>query len=353
VTEMRRLLGLLVLVSALLLGGCGSQQAAVPSAPRPVPTLFSPDLAGIAGKSAGTAAGSTSLASAELFVEPDDKRAPLTRPMRAAAASIDLTVYILTDHTLIHDLEYAHASGVTVRVILEHYPYGAAAGPGMNQSAYDQLAAADIPVRWAPSRFALTHEKTMIVDRSAAYILTLNYSASAFTHNREFGVVDRNARDVRAAEAIFEADWQNHVYVDSPDNLLVSPTNSRAGLLALLGRARRSVLVYAEEVQDSGIEHAIAAAQQRGAQVRLISNTGDKANVKGLAVLRAAGVAAHLIKAPYIHAKVILVDHHWAFVGSENISAASLDRNRELGVMISDPGAIARIATVFERDWVR
>jgi cardiolipin synthase len=40
-------------------------------------------------------------------------------------------------------------------------------------------------------------------------------------------------------------------------------------------------------------------------------------------------------------------------VGSENISTASLDRNRELGVLVSDRRAITRLRATFEQDWVR
>jgi phosphatidylserine/phosphatidylglycerophosphate/cardiolipin synthase-like enzyme len=45
-------------------------------------------------------------------------------PIRDATRSIWLTMYLLTNRTIIHALEYAHASGVQVRVILEPHPYG-------------------------------------------------------------------------------------------------------------------------------------------------------------------------------------------------------------------------------------
>jgi phosphatidylserine/phosphatidylglycerophosphate/cardiolipin synthase-like enzyme len=55
---------------------------------------------------------------------------------------------------------------------------------------------------------------------------------------------------------------------------------------------------------------------------------------------------------PYIHAKVMVVDDRVAFVGSENLSAASLDHNRELGVLISGT-SIRRILHAFSADWQR
>jgi phosphatidylserine/phosphatidylglycerophosphate/cardiolipin synthase-like enzyme len=236
-------------------------------------------------------------------------------------------------------------------VILEHYPFGTGSGPGTNQSAYDQLDAAGIPVHWASRRYALTHEKSMVIDGATAYILTLNFSASAFSKNREFGIVDQNPADVNTTEAIFNADWVGKPYVNHDPNLILSPVDSRAKLETLIGRAHHTVEVYAEEVQDSGLEAALIAAAKRGVKVRLISNAGDRSNTRGIARIKAAGVAVHLVKKPYIHAKLILVDNRWAFVGSENISAASLDRNRELGVLVRDAGALSLLGATFNTDW--
>jgi cardiolipin synthase A/B len=330
------------LVIAGSLAGCGTQSRARSASTAPPSQSVAARLPALGSGVAGVT----------LFVLPDQSKRVLTKPIRAAKHSIDLTMYLLTDHTMIHDLEYAHAKGITVRVLLEHQPFGSEGGSrGANQSAYDQLYAADIAVKWSPSHFRLTHEKTMVIDGTTAYILTLNYTYSAFVKNREFGVVDANADDAREAEAIFQADWHGATYAPRDPNLLVSPSNSRAGLLALIGRARHSVEVYAEEVQDARIEAALVTARRRGATVRLISNYGDATNLRGLAVLTKGGVRTRLLRAPYIHAKAIIVDDTWAFVGSENISSASLDGNRELGVLLSDRDAIARLRAVFEHDW--
>src|SRR5205085_2102046 len=82
----------------------------------------------------------------DVIVEPDDGVRMITRPIRDATRSIWLTMYLLTNRTIIHDLEYAHASGVQVRVILEPHPYGTLSNA--NRYAYNNLLAADIPVHW-------------------------------------------------------------------------------------------------------------------------------------------------------------------------------------------------------------
>ena len=52
-----------------------------------------------------------------------------------------------------------------------------------------------------------------------------------------------------------------------------------------------------------------------------------------------------------MHAKLILVDGARACVGSENFSPTSLDANRELGIVLADPAAIATLSAAFEHDW--
>lgn len=344
----RTLAATAVLAAMLLYGYLGTRPAGEAAPPHTQPAQRLPATP-LALPTQPLGAG---IAAVRLLVEPDDGKRKLTRPIRQARRTLDLTMYLLTDHTLIHDLEYAAADGVRVRVLLERRPFGNdASGTSTNQSAYDQLYAADIPVRWTSGRYALTHQKTLIVDGATAYIMTMNWSRAAFTSNREFAIADTDPADVREALAIFEADWHNTIPVLRDPNLFVSPVNSRARLLALLRRARFGVEIYAEEVQDRQLEDALVACARRGVRVRLISNAGDATNAAGIARLRAGGVRVHLLHQPYIHAKLAIADDRWAFVGSENISAASLDRNRELGVLVADPDALARLSATFEQDW--
>ena len=69
--------------------------------------------------------------------------------------------------------------------------------------------------------------------------------------------------------------------------------------------------------------------------------------------ITAAGAQIHRLPQSYlyVHAKAIVADGQRAFVGSENLSAASLDHNREVGVIVADRRAIATIAATFAADW--
>jgi phosphatidylserine/phosphatidylglycerophosphate/cardiolipin synthase-like enzyme len=287
-----------------------------------------------------------------LIVEPRDGVRPLTQAIRDATTSVWLTMYLLTDRTIIHDLEYAHAYGVDVRVILEPHPYGMLSDP--NRYAYDNLMAADIPVHWARPRFLLTHEKSMLVD-DTAYIMSANFTRSAFRSNRDLGVVDRDRRDVAALRALFLADWRGRSAMPRDPNLPVSPSDARSLLTALIGSAQHTLDIYAEELQDPAIVRALSAAARRGVRVRVIlpAPSGPDPDAEAVAAVRRAGAQVHRLPPSYLyaHAKAIVTDGQRAFVGSENLSAASLDRNRELGVIIADRRAIATLRATFMADW--
>jgi len=139
------------------------------------------------------------------------------------------------------------------------------------------------------------------------------------------------------------------------DYLVVSPINSRNDFTTLINSARGTLLIEAEEMNDSDIEQALANVAQRGVQVAVIlpaaqSASGDS-NSQGIAAIKQGGVQVREDPQLYMHAKIIIVDGRTAFVGSENISTQSLDQNRELGIIISDSSVLNKLQTTFQSDW--
>ncbi|HEU5432467.1 MAG TPA: phospholipase D-like domain-containing protein, partial [Thermomicrobiales bacterium] len=253
-----------------------------------------------------------------LVVQPDDGRAPIVDEIDAARRSIDLEVYLLSDQEVIAALERAHGRGVPVRVLLEQHPFG---GSGSTPDVYSRLQKAGIDVRWTNPAFTFSHIKLFVFDDNAAAIMNLNLTASAFTRNREFAIVTTQPAAVRTAMAIFETDWTRGPEPE-PDPLIVSPTNSREALLALIDGARQSLDIYAEVMRDPEVMRAIENATRRGVQVRLImSGQPNDDNGKERAELAKAGVQVRLLNRVYVHAKMVLVDGQRAFVGSQNFTA--------------------------------
>ncbi len=115
--------------------------------------------------------------------------------------------------------------------------------------------------------------------------------------------------------------------------------------MGLIAGARYSLDIYAEEVYDAASIQALTDATRRGVRVRIVyAGLGDAAGVSGI------GAQVARVASPYIHAKAIVADETTLFIGSENLSATSLDRNREVGLLMRDRVAIADVEHVFDQD---
>jgi cardiolipin synthase A/B len=162
-------------------------------------------------------------------------------------------------------------------------------------------------------------------------------------------------QDVQAVSAIFQADWNRTPAQFNDSNLVVSPVNARSDLTSLINSARSTLLVAGEELNDTAIEQALAGAARRGVHVQVIlpaprGSAGDS-NSQGIGFIKQGGVQVREDARLYMHAKIIVVDGQKAFAGSENISAQSLDQNRELGIIVSDTGVLHVLELTFQQDW--
>jgi phosphatidylserine/phosphatidylglycerophosphate/cardiolipin synthase-like enzyme len=289
-----------------------------------------------------------------LVTEPDHGLTAIYNLLSSAKKSIDMTMYELNDPQVTTILTTAAANHVTVRVILDQNNEKA-----NNTPAYNTLIAGKVSVRWANPAYACTHQKTITVDQATSAIMTLNFTQEAYATTRDFAVITNNAADVAAIEATFNADFTNAaVTPPTGQNLVWSPTNSLPALLALINGAAKSLLISQEEFADTGIQAALEAALKRGVAVTLVQeNLGGKYSPV-LNTLKAAGANIAIFSSRtgyYIHAKTILADSGTAqsalFVGSENFTTESLARNRELGLIFSDPACMAGVEAAITADY--
>ena len=289
--------------------------------------------------------------SLSLVTEPTDGISPELNLINGATKSIDLTMYELEDLNVEQALVAAQHHGVNVRVLLNHGYYGSPSSA--NQAAYNYFLANQVPVHWTPSYFALTHQKTLVVDGKTASIMTFNFTPKYYPTGRDFAVNDTDAKDVAAIEAAFDSDWNAHkTTAPAGDDLVWSP-GSEPEMLSLIDSAKYSLQIYNEEMADTNVEKALENAARRGVNVQVVM-TDSSSWQTAFEQLTAAGVKVHTYArsaSTYIHAKMIIADGKTAFVGSENFSPTSLDKNRELGIVLNDPNIIASLGQTFASDY--
>ncbi|MDR3571981.1 MAG: phospholipase D-like domain-containing protein [Candidatus Pacebacteria bacterium] len=286
-----------------------------------------------------------------LVIEPQDGTQSIVRMVQSASSSVDIVMYEFEDIQLEQLLAQRAKAGIAVRVILDNGYFGA--GSSANQSAFDYFQTNGVQVHWSSASFALTHEKSLVIDGTQAFVMTFNLTPKYYKGDRDFGVIDTDQNDVTAMEQTFNADWSGQrIPSQNGDHLVWSP-NSRDQLLSLIQNATSSLEVYNEEMQDPQIITALEGAAKRGVNVE-IDMTYSKQWRQAFDDLSQSGAHIRTYKASaplYIHAKVIIADAAEAFVGSENFSSSSLDQNRELGLMIADPEIVSRLTEVFQGDW--
>ncbi len=212
---------------------------------------------------------------------------------------------------------------------------------------------------------------------------------------RDFGVILTNPDLVKKIETVYESDfdgasrnitndlknssdgliWSNgttgifpakeneypkdgNYYVSNPENLknAIDQGNARDAHLYVINGAKKSLIIYNEEMNDTELVGAIANAASKGVDVKVLM-TSKNTNEKSFNEITAAGGQIRLFpnNGMYIHAKVLLADfdtdNALSFVGSQNISKNSLNYNRELGVLISGIKDNKLFGDTFFYDW--
>lgn len=287
---------------------------------------------------------------ARLWVEPDDGVQPILQLLESARTEVDVGEYLLTDRAVLKKLLLVYRKGIKVRVIADRHPYLSYTG---NRDAIQLLQAADIPWKYGSRAFVYNHEKIILVDRASALVMTSNLTNAAFTTNREYLALVRDRIAVNQLQAIFDADWSRHGLPVHSAALVVSPDNSRGLIASLIASARRTIDLETEVIQDPHIIHLLVAARHRGVKVRLVltPDLRDPSQIRVLESMAGKGLRVRVLKQPYVHGKVIIADGNRLYIGSVNLSANSLDHNREIGLLTETSFAVQKCMRIFRADW--
>jgi cardiolipin synthase A/B len=136
--------------------------------------------------------------------------------------------------------------------------------------------------------------------------------------------------------------------------LLRDNLRNRAGIerayLRAIGHARREIIIAnAYFVPGGRMRRALVNAARRGVRVSLLLQGRYEyfmqyyASRPVFGALLRAGVEIHEYAPSFLHAKVAVIDGHWATVGSSNLDPLSLLLAREANVVVEDRGFAASL----------
>ena len=282
----------------------------------------------------------------EVFATPEAGEQPYLDALAQADHTIRLQVYLMGYGGILDTLKAKAAAGVDVKVMLDRKKMDT------NQKYYDQLVAAGAQVKWSDPKFTYFHAKYFVVDDEVATMSTGNYSKDySIELERNFVAVDRDPADLADLTALFDADWNNVAPAMDCTRMVISPINARQRILDVIASAQTTLTVHSMQFGDRDVREAVKARVLAGVQTRvMLADPGwIDANADAAVFLKGLGVPVKTM--PHLHTKAIVVDGVRAYVGSENLSWTSLDKNREVGAILVEAASVAPLATTFDADW--
>jgi cardiolipin synthase A/B len=268
-----------------------------------------------------------------------DSIMPLVRAIDHARKSIELVIFRLDRQEIEQALRNAVNRGIFVYALIARTNRG---GEDGLRKLEMRLLDAGITVARTADILPRYHDKILLIDRNTLYLLTFNFTFLDIERSRSFGIVTKNARLVQEAVKLFEADTKRQPYTPGLSTFLVSPVNARQQLAKFIRDTKKELLIYDPRISDRSM---IRLLEER-------ARAGVKINIIGHLTRRTAKLSTRKLTTIRLHTRTIVRDRHYAFIGSQSLRQAELDARREAGIIIRDPKIVARLAKIFEEDWL-
>jgi phosphatidylserine/phosphatidylglycerophosphate/cardiolipin synthase-like enzyme len=291
-----------------------------------------------------------------LIVLPDDGADAIVNPIRAARHSLNIRMFLFTDPTLLNAVIAARRRGVNVRVMLNPARRD---GSSDNEFARAALLAAGVSVRDSNKAFAVTHQKSMVIDGRIGFIESLNWETRDLTETRDYAIETTSKAEVAEMVRCFDADWEERPFEPhAGSDLIWCPNNGRQRIANFIDGAKKTLWLQNERYQDMVIIERLVRAANRGVRVRIMSRALHKLKkkklfegVSGLRIVHDVGAKVRSLRELKLHGKIMIADDERAIVGSINLSPGSFDDRRELAIETASKPVIERLVETARHDW--
>ena len=295
------------------------------------------------------------MATRSLVVLPDDSSKPVLDAIRSASKSLRVKMFVFSDAALLQAVLAARRRGVQVRVMLNP---ARRTGEEDNEDTRKELVRGGVEVADGNPDFQLTHEKSMVVDETSAFVKSFNWATRNLTDTRDYAVVTSHKEEVREIAECFEADWRRQRFQTRERSRLVWCPGGRERIGRFIDEAKHTLFLQNERYQDTVIIERLVRANQRGVKIHVMARPPhtlkeDKLveGVGGLRIMDDVGIKVHKLKHLKLHAKMLLADGVAAVVGSINLAPGSLDDRRELAIEVREDEVVEQLHKIAHHDW--
>src|SRR5580700_224665 len=294
--------------------------------------------------------------SRSLIVMPDDSAKPILDAINGATKSLRVKMFIFSDPSLLQAVIAAKKRGVKVRIMLNPARRD---GESENQESRRQLEAGGVEVIDSNPDYDVTHEKSMVVDDTTAFVKSLNWETKNLTETRDYAIATSHPHEVAEIIECFEADWKRKPFKGNEHSHLIwCCGNGRDRIAQFIDDATDSIFLQNERYLDAVIVERLVRAVRRGVKIHVMARPPHKLKkeklveaVGGMRIMEDVGIKIHKLKHLKLHAKMLLADHVRAIVGSINLAPGSFDSRRELAIEVRDDEVLERRTTTARHDW--
>lgn len=294
--------------------------------------------------------------SRSLIVMPDDSAKPILDAINGATKSLRIKMFLFSDPSILKAVIDAQRRGVRVRVMLNPARRD---GESENKETHKKLMAAGIEVIDSNPEYDVTHEKSMVMDDTMAFVNSMNLDTKNLTETRDYAIITSHAHEVAEIIECFEADWHRKPFRGNEHSHLIwCCGNGRERIAQFIDSAKDSIFLQNERYQDPVIIERLVRAARRGVKVHIMARPPHKLKkgklveeVGGMRTMEDVGIKIHKLKHLKLHAKMLLADHERAIVGSINLAPGSFDSRRELAIEVDDQHVIKRLSKIALHDW--
>ena len=261
-----------------------------------------------------------------IVVDPGDRLPAVLELIDAARHRLDLSVFRCDDDQVLDALERAVRRGVRVRALMT----GRAKGSKKQLKQLRKLLEAiGVEVRRYADVVVRYHAKYIVADDRRAIVASLNFTRKCFKATCDLMLVSRDPALSSELRRLFDCDWSGETFrpAAETDRLIVGPERARAGFVALIGAAARTIRLVDPKISDPAMLLLLKRREAEGIRVDIRGRSGLGPMVA--------------------HGKLLMIDDHAAAIGSISLSTLALEFRRELAVVVRDRSSL----DVLEHFW--
>lgn len=285
----------------------------------------------------------------DIFYTPDEKVLEnIVENINNSSKKIYIEVYMFTEKRIREALKKAKNRWVEIKIIMEKNPYMA---NSINNKSFDFFKKNNINVKYSETKnYFLNHTKILIID-DLSIISSWNLTYSTFTKNRDFFIFSKDKTIKKSLENIFLDSFSAKKIWFYNENLLLSPFYSREKIEKLFLEANKEIKIYMQYLKDEKINKLlIKLKKEKNIDIQIILDKTAENDENNIDLIK-NWIKIKKYNWPKMHSKAILVDNKYLYIWSINFSEYSLDKNKEIWILLKNEYILQKFFKIFKKDY--